>query len=203
MKKVFRVLWSILEVIIIIYVICLTSLLLCKNEHGFTEIGKYTFNNVSLVDERNIHNVKNGDLLIIENSNDIKVGDMIYYYTVYNDKYIIKTNAVVKIESDGYNSLYTLNDEDGITIASTRVLGKRASKYAKWGTVLDILESRIGFLFLVLLPIMIVFIYQVYEFVIIMRYERVALNEREGDERDELAKQKLEKKEVKEDIEVL
>ena len=179
MKRFLNWVWSIFEVIIIVYVIAITCFILCRNEHGFTQFGEYTFDNISLTDERNIHDVKKGDLLIIKNSNDIKVGDMIYYYAVYNDKYVIKTNAVTKIEKDDFTNLYTLNDEDGIIIASTRVLGKYASRHSHLGAILDVLESKIGFLFLVLLPIMVVFIYQVYEFIVIIRYER---NEEEDDD---------------------
>ena len=183
MKRFLNWVWSTFEVIIIVYVIAITCFILCRNEHGFTQFGEYTFDNISLTDERNIHDVKKGDLLIIKNSNDIKVGDMIYYYAVYNDKYVIKTNAVTKIEKDDFTNLYTLNDEDGITIASTRVLGKYASRHSNLGAILDVLESKIGFLFLVLLPIMVVFIYQVYEFIVIIRYERNEDEEDDGDDK--------------------
>ena len=198
MKRFLNWVWSIFEVIIIVYVITITCFILCRNDHGFTQFGEYTFDNVSLTDERNIHDTKKGDLLIIKNSNDINVGDMVYYYAVYNDKYVIKTNAVTKIEKDDFTSLYTLNDESGTTIASTKVLGKYASRHANLGAILDVLESKIGFLFLVLLPIMVVFIYQVYEFIVIIRYER-----REDDE-EEVEEMKPTNKQKKEDnVEVL
>lgn len=197
MKKFLNWVWSIFEVIIIIYVITITCFILCRNDHGFTQFGEYTFDNVSLTDERNIHDTKKGDLLIIKNSNDISVGDMVYYYAVYNDKYVIKTNAVTKIEKDDFTNLYTLNDENGTTIASTRVLGKYASRHANLGAILDVLESKIGFLFLVLLPIMVVFIYQVYEFIVIIRYER-----REDDEEEEEIKP-TNKQKKEDNVEVL
>ena len=198
MKKFLNWVWSIFEVIIIIYVITITCFILCRNDHGFTQFGEYTFDNVSLTDERNIHDTKKGDLLIIKNSNDISVGDMVYYYAVYNDKYVIKTNAVTKIEKDDFTNLYTLNDENGTTIASTRVLGKYASRHANLGAILDVLESKIGFLFLVLLPIMVVFIYQVYEFIVIIRYER-----REDDEEEEEEMKPTNKQKKEDNVEVL
>ena len=173
MKKFLRWVWSFLEFIIIIYVIVLTSFLLCRNKYGYTQFGNYTFNNVSLLDEKNIANAKNGDLLIVKNSNDIHKGDVIYYYAVYNESYIIKSSPVLDIQSDDYSYLYSVDDSGAVSITGTKVIGKYANTYAHLGTVLDILESRLGFLFGVLLPIMIVFIYQVYEFFVIIRYERV------------------------------
>lgn len=179
MKKVLRFIWSIFELIIIAYVILITSFILCRNKYGYTQIGEYTFDNVSLIDERNIEDTKKGDLLVVRDSNDIKVGDRIYYYAAYNEAFIVRSDYVVDIESDDYSSLYTIErNGEKVTIAHTRVLGKYSNTYKKLGGVLDLLESRVGFLFLVLLPIMIVFIYQVYEFVMILRYEDVDKNER-------------------------
>ena len=174
MKKVFRFLWSLVEIAVIAYVIVITSFVLCKNKFGYTQFGDYTFNNINLIDERNIEDTKKGDLLVVKNTNDIQVGDRIYYYAAYNEMYIVRSDYVIRMESDDYSSLYTIqrNGED-ITISSNRVLGKYGTTYKTWGGVLELLESRVGFLFLVLLPIMIVFIYQVYEFITILRYEEV------------------------------
>lgn len=173
MKSFLRWVWSFFEVLIILYVIVLTSFLLCKNKYGYTQFGDYTFDNVSLFDAKNNKNLKKGDLLIVKNSNDINKGDVVYYYAVYNENYIIKSGPVMEIKSDDYSSLYTIDDNGPLSVVGTRLLGKYANTYPRIGGILSVLESRLGFLFCVLLPIMIVFIYQVYEFVIIIRYERV------------------------------
>ena len=193
MRKFLRWVWSFLEFIIIIYVIVLTSFLLCKNKYGYTQFGDYTFHNVNLLDEKNISNVKNGDLLIVKNSNDIHKGDVIYYYAVYNESYIIKSKPVLEIQNDDYSQLYMVDDSGTVNITGTKVIGKYANTYAHIGKVLDVLESRLGFLFGVLLPIMIVFIYQVYEFVVIIRYERVedALDEDDDPSKDEKKEEKV------------
>ena len=187
MKKLFHWVWSFLEVFIILYVIVITSFILCRNKYGFTQFGDYTFDHISLVDERNILNTKKGDLLIVRNSNGIEVGDLIYYYAAYNESYVVRTDYVMNVEDDGYSSLYTVNHNgEEVTIANTRVLGKYATTYPSIGGILDILESRFGFLFLVLLPIMIVFIYQVYEFIVIIRYEQIEEDAEENDEVQEV-----------------
>ena len=197
MKKFGRLVWSIFEVIIIVYVIAITAFILCRNKYGYTQFGDYTFDNVSLIDERNITAAKKGDLLVIKNSNDFKVGDVIYYYAAYNETYVVRSDVILKIDDDGYTSLFTIKrGDDEITVVDTRIIGKYTSTYKGLGAFLDVVESRVGFLFLVLLPIMIVFIYQVYEFVMIIRYERVDEDENDDDE----VKKKVEtKKEVKEE----
>lgn len=202
MRKFLRWVWTFLEFVIIVYVIVLTSFLLCKNKYGYTQFGDYTLHNVDLVGEKNIKNVKNGDLLIVKNSNDIQKGDVIYYYAVYNEDYIIKSSPVLDIKKDDYSYLYTVDDSGPVSIVGTRVLGKYANTYGHVGTVLNVLESRLGFLFGVLLPILIVFIYQVYEFVVIIRYERVEdakeINDNEG--KDDSPKKEIEEKNVSETV---
>jgi len=187
----------IFEVIIIVYVIAITAFILCRNKYGYTQFGDYTFDNVSLIDERNMTVAKKGDLLVIKNSNDFKVGDVIYYYAAYNETYVVRSDVILKIDDDGYTSLFTIkHGDDEITVVDTRIIGKYTSTYKGLGAFLDVVESRVGFLFLVLLPIMIVFIYQVYEFVMIIRYERVDEDENDDDE----VKKKVEtKKEAKEE----
>ena len=195
MRGFLRGLWGLLEFIIIIYVIVITSFLLCKNKYGFTQFGDYTFKNIDLMDEKYMQDVKNGDLLVVKNSNDIKNGDIIYYYAVYDEKYIIRSNPVIDIKTDSYNSLYTVDDSGPLAIVGKRVLGKNHTTYANLGSIMRVLESRLGFLFLVLLPVLIVFIYQVYEFVIILRYEKVEPEEKEEeDKKDKKTKKKSKSK---------
>lgn len=194
MKGKIRWLFRIIEFIIIFYAIALTAFLLCKNKFGYTQFGDYTLIPIQLMQERNIDGVKKGELLVVQNSNDIEEGDKIYYYMVYHESYIIKSGVVTSIKNDDYSYLYTVDEKDPTTIVGTKVLGKYSTTYPKWGTILSILSSRLGFLFLVLLPILIVFIYQVYEFVMIIRYEEV--------EKEKII-QEEKKKDVKEDIEIL
>ncbi len=174
MKKVLRFLWSLVELAIIAYVIVITAFVLCKNKYGYTQFGDYTFINITLTAERNIEDTKKGDLFVIKNTNDIEVGDRLHYYAAYNESYIVRSDYVVDKQSDDFTSLYTIRrSNEDFTVSSTRVLGKTGTIYKNLGGILELLESRVGFLFLVLLPIMIVFIYQVYEFVTILRYEEV------------------------------
>lgn len=174
MKRFLRWVWSFLEVVIIVYVIALTLFVLCKNKYGYTQFGDYSFVTVGLMEEKTIQNVSKGDLLLVKNSNDIHNGDLIYYYSVINDEYIVKSGVVSDVIDDNYNSLYTVGTgSQAVSVASSRLLGKYSTTYSNVGSIINVLESRIGFLFLVLLPIMVVFIYQLYEFVVILKYNEV------------------------------
>lgn len=171
LKKVWNVAWSIIEFIIIIYVILMTSILLSKNKFGYTQFGKTTLISVDMLGERNIKDAKEGDLLLVKTSHNIEKGDLIYYIAVYDENYIVRTDVVTDVETDDFSSIYTI-DRDGLsTLTNSRVLGNSVKVYHKLGAVLSTIESRIGFLFLVLLPILVIFIYQVYEFIVIIKYE--------------------------------
>ena len=178
MRKVLNWGWSFVEVLIIIYVVLVTMFVLCKNKYGYTQFGDYSFANIDLIAEKNVKDTKKGDLLVVKNSNDIHKGDLIYYYAVLNDKYIVRSAVVTDVKEDDYSALYTVSlSNTTINVASSRVLGKYSTVYNNLGSILSVLESRVGFILLVLLPIMVVFIYQVYEFIIMLKYDVTLVNE--------------------------
>ena len=178
MRKVLNWCWSFVEVLIIIYVVLVTMFVLCKNKYGYTQFGDYSFANIDLIAEKNVKDTKKGDLLVVKNSNDIHKGDLIYYYAVLNDKYIVRSAVVTDVKEDDYSALYTVSlSNTTINVASSRVLGKYSTVYNNLGSILSVLESRVGFILLVLLPIMVVFIYQVYEFIIMLKYDETLVNE--------------------------
>ena len=163
---------------IIIYVIFLTSCILCRNKFGFTQFGNYTLSSVESTDAKYVENTKSGDLLVVKSSKDIVKGDRLYYYATLNDRYVVRTGIVEKVEKDEYNSLYTIDTlisgdkKAKLNVTQTRVLGKYSSTIGSLGSVWKFLQSRLGFLIFVLLPILLVFVYQIYEFIIVLNYER-------------------------------
>lgn len=172
MKNVLKGLWGFVEVIIIIYVICITAFLLCKNNYGFTQIGDMTF---ITIDEEVINylpEAKENDLLLVRaDSSDIEVGDTIYYYDTENSMYVVKSAHVKTIQtSDSGMGVYTLDDSEESTIATTRAIGKYSTTYKTIGGILDILQSRLGFLLLVILPILLIFMYQIYALIVVIKY---------------------------------
>jgi len=188
MKKFLHFMWSVLEFIIIVYVILMTSILLSKNKYGYTQFGNYTLCKIDLITERGIDGVEVGDLLIVKNSNKIQKGDVIYYYVVYNESYIVQSAPVTNVESDKYSSVYTIENDGALTIASSRVLGKDKAIYHHLGGILNVIESKLGFLFLVLLPILVIFIYQIYELFMIFKFEQVDESEEKPEEQKETEK---------------
>ena len=197
MKKIVSWVLGIIEAIIIVYVIFLTSCLLFVNEFGRTQFGKYTLIEVDKGQATLLENVEEGDLLIIRDGNDIVKGNLIYYYSVINEQYFVKAAVVNEIKDDGFDSIYTVdvaNKGETNAIQGKKVIGNYISIHRKLGKVLTALESKVGFLFLVLLPMMCIFIYHVYSFIIILKFEKVDPEEEIEVLEEEKPKKKRKKK---------
>lgn len=204
-KKFLKGLWGLVEVIIIIYVICMTAFLLCKNKYGFTQIGDMTYITINEHLQSYLPETKENDLLMVkQNNKDINVGDKIYYYAVENNEYVIKTAHVKEnVISEDDMALYQLDDEAKTTIATTRVIGKYSAIYHNIGGVLDVLQSRIGFLLLVILPILLIFMYQIYALIIVIKYGEEELQEKSSSDKSQTKNNNKDKKKKKEEIELL
>lgn len=214
MKNILKTLWNILEVVIIVYVIFLTSCILFRNKFGFTQFGNYTISPIDGTTAKYVENTKSGDLLIVKSSNDIVQGDRIYYYATVNDRYVIRTGIVEKVQKDDYNSLYTIetlvsgDKKTKLNVAQTRTLGKYANALGSLGSIMNFLVTRIGFLLFVLLPILLVFVYQIYEFIIVLNYEKNGdtpkiKNTGKSETTEELKDEKPMVEEKKDDVDVL
>jgi len=221
-KRIFGVIWDILEILIIVYVIFITACILFRNDYGFTQFGEYTLVSLNKNDAKYIKNAKDGNLLIVKKDKNIAVNDYIYYYATIDERYVIRTGAVEGVTKDDYNSLYNIKTTISskkpvkISVNNKRVLGTAATQYEKLGDILEFLETRVGFLIFVLLPIMLVFVYQIYIFVVLLNYEKKetlnriinsdnknALNEKKDDVKSEPVQVEEKKEEEKEDVEIL
>lgn len=173
MKVAGKILWWIIEAILIIYVICATTVLLCANKYGFTQFGKNIY---AIVDENTIDQLtefKENDVIEIKTVkyNDVNVGDKIIYYDTLNEKYILREGIVREKSGDNESAMYVLEGE-GLTVSNQRLTGVYSGNtYSGLGIPLSILKSQIGFLLLVILPIFVLFIYQVYKIVILLKYD--------------------------------
>ena len=212
MKNFLKGIWGLVEVLIIIYVIAITACLLATNKYGFTQFGDTTLVTIDEFRSAYLEEAQEKDLLIVRRTpSKIEVGDKIYYYGTADNKYTVETAQVKEIiNEDQTAAVYQLDDEDETTIASNRVLGKYSAIYHDIGGILDILESKIGFLLLVILPILLIFMYQIYALIIVVKYGDEDIEREEERKQAKKAKKKNKtspkektKKEEKDEIELL
>lgn len=170
MKVVGKVFLTILEFILIFYVILITTFLLCRNKYGYTEIFGKTLISVNDDNGAELGDFSSGDLLVIKQVKfgNVNIDDELYFYDAVNNKYVIRKGNVKEKTGDSYSAAYIIEDN---SISKERIIGKLDKKYSTLGAILSILESRIGFLLAVILPIFVLFIYQVYKMVILIKLE--------------------------------
>lgn len=130
-----------------------------KNRFGFTEIGNNVFISVDEEISEKVSNVDNNDLLIVRKNNQIDGDSNTYYYSSLVDKYIVEEG---KVTVDKNNAFFV-----GDTLISReRVIGNKSFSIPLVGGFLKIMENKIGFILFVFLPIFIIFVYQVYQFIV-------------------------------------
>lgn len=163
MKKVLKIIGVILLVIYVGIAILLTFLLLKYNDYNITEVNGKSFIIVKDDDLKPSYN--KGDLVIVNrgDNSDIKPGDKIFFYDVDDDKVTVNLGNVIDKSVVNEKEVTFVMDGD-YPISSEYVIGKSSTSksYSNLGSILSVLESRYGFLFIVIFPILILFIYEIY-----------------------------------------
>jgi len=149
MKKVLKITWNIIQVLIIIYVVLIISFMLTSNRYGYGEIGKYVLD------------VDNNQFLVIKKTKSIKTGDIVYYYSIVKEKYKIVYSNVQSINEDNNCVL-----DNGNVINCSKIIGKSHRKIPIIGYILNSMKNKICFLLFCMLPVLVVFIYHVYKFIV-------------------------------------
>ena len=93
----------------------------------------------------------------------INVGDEVFTYSVNS-----KGAATVEIGIVGekYDKEKAVSFENGASFSEEYIIGKATKVYNDYGTVLSVIESKWGFLFIVLVPGFIIFLYEIYAFIL-------------------------------------
>ena len=115
-----------------------------------------------------------GDLIIIKQYDPakLKVGDIITFHTIINNEFALNTHRIDRIEEKGGSRSYvTKGDNNAIAdthmIADGDIVGKYVGKLSAVGRLMSFLSSSTGFLLVIVLPMLLFFIYQVYHLVMV------------------------------------
>ena len=157
MKKTIGNLIFIIYAIIAVFVtICLLSF----NEYKVSEFGDTS---LVIIDNEELEPTFNkGDLVIVDKSKRIREGDTIFFYNSSADVVEVTLATVQNIEKVN-DSEYTYAIDGDRSISSEYVLGNAGdvTKISTVGTVLGVLESKWGFLILIVFPSLLAFIYEI------------------------------------------
>jgi len=169
MKRVFS---TILFVIYSIIAITVTVLLLSFNEYNCSEIGDYTVYIVR--DDALEPEYKQGSILLIRSTSDkhVKEGDELFLYKVINSaEYELVVRTLTNKTQQGNRIVYSV--AEGETYANDYFIGKADEVTVidgPWGTILSILESKWGYLFCIVIVSLLLFLQEVFELIIEIKY---------------------------------
>lgn len=141
-----KIVFNIFIGVYLITTILITYVLLSYNKYNIAE-----FNNSYLFADKS-------NLMIVNKDDNIKNGDDIYYYGNNGKIKIGKVNSI----SDG---VYTLDNEYALDNDSVLGNKNKAKSYAILGSIYSILTSKWGYLFIIIFPMLIAFVYEIYEIV--------------------------------------
>lgn len=165
---------GLLGLLFFIFALSMTILLLTYNDLGLSQFGDKTL--ILMTGDIYSENYNKGDLVIVENrgftkglgyADKIEIGDELFAARI--DAY---GNIFIEIGKVGeiYQDENAISFENGSTFDIKFVLGEAVKSYPTIGGILSIVTSKWGFLFLVLVPSFLIFIYEIYSLIVEIKY---------------------------------
>ncbi len=115
-----------------------------------------------------------GDMIVIRkcDPNTLEVGDIVTFHTIIENEYALNTHRIISVtDNNGFRNYVTKGDNNAIqdqrSIAAGDIVGKYVGRVPYLGYVMNFLSSSVGFLIVIVLPLLIFFIYQVYHLVMV------------------------------------
>ena len=167
LQAIKSILIGIIGVAYFTFALIMTVLLLSYNDYGVTQIGGKSL--IIITDEVSNEKYDKGDLVIVERTlvKKMKPQDEVFTYRV--DSKGLPHIQIGTIETV-YEEENAIAFENGENYGYEFIAGKAVKKYAGWGTFLSVVESQWGFLFIVLVPCFLIFIYELYSLIIEIKY---------------------------------
>ena len=178
MKKTWNFFKNFVIMAYILLIIFVTICLLSYNDYKVTEFGRYTL--LPVIDSYLEPEYKVGDLLVVEKNslNDVKVGDIIFYYRTSRGITTVNYAPVTALEKVT-NTETTFTVVGDVRFSSTYFMGKAdtVKTIPQLGKVLGLLQSKWGFLFLGVFPSLLAFLYTLYSVIAEVQNDKVVTEE--------------------------
>ena len=131
-----------------------------------------------------------GDMIIIRECDpaELQEGDIITFHTIINNEYALNTHRIVEIRNAGdVRNYVTKGDyneiEDTHVIADGDIVGRYVEKIPGLGKVMTFISGIVGFLVVIVFPMLLFFIYQIYHLVMVSINLKKAIAAEEAEER--------------------
>jgi hypothetical protein len=162
-----KVILTIVGVAYFLFALAMTILLLNYNAYGVTQFGNKSL--IFINDEIANEKYTKGDLVIVNlpKLEDMEPGDEMFCYR-------IDSKGIPSLQVGNIGEVYleerAITYENGETYSYEFIAGETEEIHAGVRTFLSIVESKWGFLFIVLVPCFLIFIYELYSLIIEIKY---------------------------------
>ena len=141
-----------------------------KNNNQVASLAGFT--PLSVVSDSMAPTFNAGDLIIIKKCDPATLveGDIVTFHTIINNEFALNTHRIDEIQTMGdVRSYVTKGDNNAITdvhmISDGDIVGKYVTRLPNFGKVVQFLSSSTGFLLVIVLPLLLFFVYQVYHLI--------------------------------------
>ena len=188
MKKFFS---NLLIIIYAIFAIFLTICLLSYNEFKVTEFGNYS---LIIIDSNDIKgDFEKGSLVIVDTDEDPEIGEKAFFYNTSNKNEISLAEVQNKEVVSDVETTYTFAGDKLVSTAHMIGSTEHTTVIPYLGTVLAITASKWGYLFLVVLPTLLAFLYEITKVIEDIKNSK-NVNEEDNEKVKEVKKTKVEGK---------
>lgn len=180
-NKVVKIIVNVLVCIVIILATCITLTTISSQKNGYFRVFKSI--PLTMKDSSMEPTIKKGSLIITKEykNNDIKEGDVISYRSIdKNNTLEIKTGRVKTIITVNEQTTYITEFDNKEYTDSEQVNSKNVisiwngKKVSTLGSIIDFLNTKVGFFICVIVPLALLFIYQLYKFImLVIDYRKV------------------------------
>lgn len=180
-NKVVKIIVNVLVCIVIILATCITLITISSQKNGYFRIFKSI--PLTMKDSSMEPTIKKGSLIITKEykNNDIKEGDVISYRSIdKNNTLEIKTGRVKTIITVNEQTTYITEFDNKEYTDSEQVNSKNVisiwngKKVSTLGSIIDFLNTKVGFFICIIVPLALLFIYQLYKFImLVIDYKKV------------------------------
>lgn len=149
------------------FAIAMTVLVLNTNKYGVPVIGDTSL--LIIREDISSDKYKKGDLVLVEKRkvNKINAGDELFVFRV-DDTGV--PSVELGIVGEAFPSDNSIAFENGDTFGISLIVGTPSKVYDKVGTYLSVVLTKMGFLFIILVPCYLFFIYQLYNLIVEIKY---------------------------------
>ena len=156
---------TIINILVTVYALIAVFTTVCLLSYNKYKISEFGDNSIILVtNDELMPDFNKGDMIIVKagNKNKIQVGDKVFFYDSQNKTVNVALATITKKEVITPKEItFTVGQEHDISSAYVIGTTKDTTVIPVVGGILSVIESKWGFLFLIVFPSLIAFLYEI------------------------------------------